>query len=238
MKEIKINIEGCMDDVAKVLKYLEQGGFLTQKNMSSGINKEGMNTTATYEVMPEDRKDRTEDRTETEPFMPKKGEVCALLNEDNGAVISIFIATGKVEKNIHGEYTLLAFVAVEPSLNLSNPTEIVTDEDKLYYYQGYCRPATSEEIDLLLKVLKGEEYSWDPIGYKLFKDKYVPKEGEYYFTTDFDITAESPFYTVRHEWDGDSYDIGILKQGWVFRTREEAQALCDKLNKAIEGIEV
>lgn len=45
MKEIKINIEGCIEDVAKVMKHLEQGGFLTQKNMSSGINKEGMNTT-------------------------------------------------------------------------------------------------------------------------------------------------------------------------------------------------
>lgn len=238
MKEIKINIEGCMEDVVKVMKHLEQGGFLTQKNMSSGINKEGMNTTATHEVMPEDRKDRSEDRTEAEPFMPKKGEVCALLDEDNGAVISIFIATGKVEKNIHGEYNLLAFVAVEPSFDLSNPTEIVTDEDALCYYQDSCRPATKEEIDLLLDDLRKAGYLWDPIGCKLLKDKYVPKIGEYYFAPDFDATAESPFCAIRHEWEEDNYDKGILKNGWVCRTEQEAQALCDRLNKAVDGVEV
>lgn len=234
MKEIKINIEGCMEDVAKVLKHLEQGGFLTQKNMSSGINKEGMNTTATYEVMPED----SEDRTEPEPFMPKKGEVCALYNKDCGTLNAVFIATGKVEKNIHGEYNLLAFVAVEPSLNLSNPTEIVTDEDKLYYYQNNCRPATSEEIDFLLKVLKDEGYSWDPIGCKLIKNKYVPEMGEWYFSPFIDVAADPPFSDIRNEWHGLNYDMDLLKKGWVFRTKEEAQALCDKLNEAIEGIEV
>lgn len=234
MKELKISIEGCMDDVAKVLKYLEQGGFLTQKNMSSGINKEGMNTTATYEVMPED----SEDRTEPEPFMPKKGEVCALYNKDCGTLNAVFIATGEVKKNMHGEYNLLAFVAVEPSLNLSNPTEIVTDEDKLYYYQNNCRPATSEEIDFLLKVLKDEGYSWDPIGCKPIKNKYAPEMGECYFSPIVDVAAEPPFLVLRSEWRCLNYDMDLLKKGWVFRTEEEAQALCDKLNKAIEGVEV
>lgn len=231
-----------MEDVAKVLKYLEQGGFLTQKNMSSGINKEGMNTTATYEVMPEDGKDRSEDRsedrTEPEPFMPKKGEVCALYNKDCGTLNAVFIATGEVKKNMHGEYTLLAFVAVEPSLDLSNPTEIVTDEDKLYYYQNNCHPATSEEIDLLLKALKGEGYSWDPIGCKPIKNKYAPKMGECYFAPIVDVAAESPFLVLRSEWRGLNYDMDLLKKGWVFRTEAEAQALCDKLNEAVEGVEV
>lgn len=234
MKEIKINIEGCTEDVAKVLKHLEQGGFLTQKNMSSGVNREGMNTTATYEVMPED----SEDRTELEPFMPKRGDVCALLDEDNGAVISIFIATGKVEKNIHGWNDLLSFVAIEPVCNLFNSIRIVTDKEELYHYQGGCRPATSEEIDLLLKVLKGEEYSWDPIGCKLLKNKYAPKMGDCYFSPIVDIAAESPFAAIRCEWHGLNYDMDLFKKGWVFRTKEEAQALCDKLNKSVEGIEV
>lgn len=231
MKEIKINIEGCTEDVAKVLKHLEQGGFLTQKNMSSGVNREGMNTTATYEVMPEDR-------TEIEPFMPKKGEVCALYNKDCGTLNAVFIATGEVKKNMHGEYTLLAFVAVEPSLNLSNPTEIVTNEDKLYYYQNNCCPATSEEIDLLLDEIRKAGYFWDPIGCKLLKNKYEPKYKERYFAPDFDATAEPPFSPIMYEWQGLDYDMDLLKKGWVFRTEEEAQALCDKLNKAVEGIEV
>lgn len=232
MKEIKINIEGCTEDVAKVLKYLEQGGFLTQKNMSSGINKEGMNTTATYEVMPED----SEDRTEIEPFMPKKGEVCAFICRDNDNPDIIFIATGKK----YGSYYLMGFVSIELSYKLMHPYRICTNEtgDSLAFLQEHCRPATSEEIDLLFKALKDEGYSWDPIGCKRLKDKYEPNYKERYFAPDFDATDESPFSVVMYEWQGLDYDMDLLKKGWVFRTEAEAQALCDKLNKAVEGVEV
>ena len=230
MKEIKINIEGCTEDVAKVLKHLEQGGFLTQKNMSSGINKEGMNTTATYEVMPEDR-------TEIEPFMPKKGEVCAEIDSD-GNTVSIFIATGEIEKDIHGGIKFTSYVALYQKNDLLNPYIIQLDGESLWHYQEFCHHATKEEIDLLLDEIRKAGYFWDPIGCKPLKNKYAPKMGEYYFAPDFDVTAESPFYSVRHEWEADSYDIGILKKGWAFRTKEEAQALCDKLNKAVNGVEV
>ena len=234
MKEIKISIEGCTEDVAKVMKHLEQGGFLMQKNMSSGINSEGMNTTATYEVMPEDR---NEDRTEIEPFMPKRGDVCTEIDSDGNAA-SIFIATGETEKDIHGGIKFTSYVALYQKNDLLNPYIIEIDGESLWHYQEFCHHATKEEIDLLLDEIRKAGYFWDPIGCKLIKLTWKPKEREDYFSPDFDVTAESPFYSARHEWDGDSYDMGILKQGWVFRTREEAQALCDKLNKAIEGVEV
>lgn len=233
MKEIKISIEGCTEDVAKVLKHLEQGGFLTQKNMSSGINREGMNTTATYEVMPEDR---NEDRTEIEPFMPKKGEVCAFCRDNNNPDI-IFIATG--EKYYGGSY-LMGFVSIELSRKLMHPYRICTrgSKNSLSYSQEKCRPATKEEIDLLLDEIRKAGYFWDPIGCKLLKNKYAPKMGECYFSPIVDIAAEPPFLAIRNEWHGLNYDMDLLKKGWVFRTKEEAQALCDKLNKAVEGIEV
>lgn len=233
MKEIKINIEGCMEDVAKVLKYLEQGGFLTQKNMSSGINKEGMNTTATYEVMPEDRKDRSEDRTEAELFMPKKGDVCTEVYAGEN-IGSIFIASGGIAKETYGCF-LQSIISIRISCNIMRPLKLKEDDR---HEQLACRPATSEEIDLLLKVLKDEGYFWDPIGCKRIKDKYVPKMGEWYFAPYVDFAAESPFSAIRYEWHGLDYDMDLLKKGWVFRTEEEAQALCDKLNKAIDGVEV
>lgn len=233
MKEIKINIEGCTEDVAKVLKHLEQGGFLTQKNMSSGINKEGMNTTATFEVMPEGRKDRSEDRTKDEPFMPKKGEVCTEVYAGEN-IGSIFIASGEIANETYGCF-LQSIISIRIFCNIMRPLKLEEDDR---HEQFACRLATSEEIDLLFKVLKDEGYSWDPIGCKRLKDKYVPKEGEYYFGPDFDAIKESPFYVVKHEWEDDNFDMCVLKKGWVFRTREEAQALCDKLNKAIDGIKV
>lgn len=231
MKEIKINIEGCTEDVAKVLKHLEQGGFLTQKNMSSGINKEGMNTTATYEVMPEDSEDRTEDRTEPELFMPKKGEVCSFICRNNDDPDIIFIATG--EKS--GGCCLRSFVSIKISYSLMLPYKICTEEN---IFQEHCRPATKEEIDLLLDVIQKAGYFWDPIGCKLLKNKYEPKYKERYFAPDFDASDESPFSAIMYEWQGLDYDMDLFKKGWVFRTEEEAQALCDKLNKAVEGIEV
>lgn len=236
MKEIKINIEGCTEDVAKVLKHLEQGGFLTQKNMSSGINREGMNTTATYEVMPEDRKDRSEDRTEAELFMPKKGEVCAFCRDNNNPDI-IFIATG--EKYYESSY-LMGFVSIELSRKLMHPYRICTrgSKNSLSYSQEKCRPATSEEIDLLLDEIRKTGYFWDPIGCKLIKNKYVPKDKERYFAPDFCATDDPPFSAIMYEWQGLDYDMDLLKKGWVFRTKEETQALCDKLNKAVDGVEV
>lgn len=231
MKEIKISIEGCTEDVYKVLKHLEQGGFLTQKNMSSGINKEGINTTATYEVMPEDGKDRSEDRTEFESFMPKKGEVCAFNCRDNNNPDIIFIATG--EK--YGGCSLSSFVSIELSYKLMHPYRICTE---VSHFQEHCRQATEEEIDLLLDVLSKAGYFWDPIGCKLIKNKYEPKNRERYFAPDFCVTVEPPFSAIMYEWQGLDYDMDLLKKGWVFRTKEEAQALCDKLNKAIDGVEV
>ena len=139
MKEIKINIEGCTEDVVKVMKHLEQGGFLTKKKMSSGINSEGMNTTATYEVMPEDGKDRSEDKTEAELFMPKKGEVCAFNCRDNNNPDIIFIATG--EK--YGGCSLSSFVSIELSYKLMHPYRICTE---VSHFQEHCRQATEEEI--------------------------------------------------------------------------------------------
>ena len=234
MKEIKINIEGCTEDVYKVLKHLEQGGFLTQKNMSSGINKEGMNTTAAYEVMPEDR---NEDRTEIEPFMPKKGEVCTEIDSD-GKTVSIFIATGEIEKDIHGGIKFTSYVALYQKNDLLNPYIIELDGESLWHYQEFCHHATKEEIDLLLDVLSKAGYFWDPIGCKLIKNKYEPKNRERYFAPDFCATVDPPFSAIMYEWQGLDYDMDLLKKGWVFRTKEEAQALCDKLNKAIDGVEV
>ena len=71
-----------------------------------------------------------------------------------------------------------------------------------------------------------------PLSKKEKKEKWTPKNGERFYYPTFmgkrfysDTAIESEIMSVT-KW-------GEYKRGWVFKTKEECQLICDKLNAAI-----
>lgn len=95
------------------------------------------------------------------------------------------------------------------------------------------RPATEEEKQKLFNKLKEEGYEWDAEKKELVKLKWKPKVGEDDYTP---FCNEYIFEPYLYGWDEDESDLKYHSIGWVFKTKEECQAFCDKLNQAIEGI--
>ena len=105
-------------------------------------------------------------------------------------------------------------------------------KDKIYLPINIVRIryASKEEKECLNKKLKTKNIEWDAEKCELVSSKWEPKEGDSVFTPHC-IFYSGKFKVARHLWN----DRAKLGRGdWVFRTEEEAQALCDKLNESIK----
>ena len=128
------------------------------------------------------------------------------------------------------------------------------DKDRLYFSVGYwiqsgdmqletfcaCnrntepnyRHATEEEKKKLFDKLEEEGYEWDADKKELVELKWKPYEGGVFWLPYYSSMMFAPtkgrFNIGR--------DKSFLDKGWVFRTEEECQAFCDKLNQAIKSI--
>lgn len=105
-------------------------------------------------------------------------------------------------------------------------------KDKIYLPKNIVRirHASEEEKECLNKSLKNEGIEWDEEKCELVKSKWEPEEGDMVFTPHC-IFYSGKFKVSRHLWN-DRAKLG--RRDWVFRTEEEAQSLCDKLNEAIK----
>ena len=128
------------------------------------------------------------------------------------------------------------------------------DKDRLYFSVGYwkqsgnmqlgtfcaCnrntepnyRPATEEEKQMLFDKLKEGGYEWDAEKKELVKLK--PKEGEEFWFPLY-YTSPSEFGPIKSLLNK-GRDKAILDKGWCFKTEEECQAFCDRLNDAINQV--
>ena len=119
--------------------------------------------------------------------------------------------------------------------------------DKQYLYIDTCdfcgsyaniieiRPATEEEKKELFDKLAEKGYEWKADTKELVKLKWKPKEGGLYYAPFLYATIFQPhsgFFTS---------DSGTcLEQknvGWCFKTPEECERFCEKLNKKIKEVE-
>ena len=96
------------------------------------------------------------------------------------------------------------------------------------------RPATEEEKKLLFDKLKEEGWEWDAEKKELVKLKWKPKADEEYFTPVF--THTDTFHTTLCIWEDLPLDTNIYNKKWCFKTEEECQAFCDRLNDAINSV--
>lgn len=94
-------------------------------------------------------------------------------------------------------------------------------------------PATEEEKKKLFDKLKEEGYEWKAETKELVKLKWKPMTGQWYYTP---AICNAQFKVVKCEWNNDAVDVLYFGKGWAFRTKEECQEFCNRLNQAIEGI--
>ena len=114
-------------------------------------------------------------------------------------------------------------------------------DNKLYFpdggHVGYINtliPATEEEKKKLFDKLAEEGYEWNPDTKEIIKLKWRPKEGEEFWLPLY-YTAPVEFKPITSLLNK-GRDKVILDKGWVFKTKEECQEFCNRLNDAINSV--
>lgn len=97
----------------------------------------------------------------------------------------------------------------------------------------WVRYATEEEKQKLFDKIVAEGYEWNPDERKLVRKKWKPIKYEMFYcpilnTTTFGVYADG--------WNGYNSELELLNKGLVFKTKEECEEFCSKLNKAIECV--
>lgn len=107
---------------------------------------------------------------------------------------------------------------------------------------SYSRYATEAEKDKLFRALADNGLEWDAEKREIVKLRWTPKDGDEFFMPCclFGEETKTIFTATSFRYDSVSYkDIkewGEYKRGWVFKTKEECQSLCDKMNVAIAAV--
>ena len=154
-----------------------------------------------------------------EKWTPKAGDI----------VTSVF--QGIVQGTGIFDYEEQSEAWIHVCVNLNN--ELCTDG-----YLGdvdYLRPATEEEKKLLFDRLYEEGLTWDAEKMKLLKKKWLPKDGEKFFFPSF-IGCRFKGRCVMKNGNINVKEWSEYTKGWIFRTAEESQDLCNKLNAAIASV--
>ena len=102
-------------------------------------------------------------------------------------------------------------------------------------YVSQLRPATEEEKKLLFDKLKEEGYEWDAEKKEVVKLKWKPKVGDTYYRPDFNRFMFM-CYEGRCRYDTMRYIKDCIEKGWCFKTKEECQEFCNRLNNAINQV--
>lgn len=92
---------------------------------------------------------------------------------------------------------------------------------------GFLIDATMEVKDGVILVTPVKALS------KEEEEKWKPKIGEDYYTPALDTVKFIPFL---YGWAKDETDLKLSNNGWIFKTEEECQSFCDKLNAAINKV--
>lgn len=95
----------------------------------------------------------------------------------------------------------------------------------------FARIANEDEKKELFDALEKSGYRWDAEKKSVVELKWKPFKGDYYYTPIF--SYEYGFFDTLYEWDDLQSDANIDSKGWCFKTKEECEAFCQKLNKAI-----
>ena len=155
-----------------------------------------------------------------EVFEPKDGDVCKSIN-------CIYIFKG-VRPSTFGNRKAIVYHCCYNGYDLK-----VQEDVGVGYLGRNQRYATEEEKQKLFDELAKEGLEWDAEKKQLVKLKWKSKHKEFYFRIIFEHSVITPFRTY---WTDDSIDNAYYQKGWCFKTKEECQEFCNRLNKTIENI--
>jgi hypothetical protein len=159
----------------------------------------------------------------------KDGDVLTGGYDDNGGLSWTFILKGEIEIS-HNDYN---FAEEYVSLDSNDSFEISSYSDAI----EWVRYATEEEKKKLFDKLKEEGYEWKTDTKELVKLKWKPKVGDEYYHPSCSITNDGIRFDLAFATNtAVSLDMKILKHNLAFKTEEECQAFCDRLNEAINSV--
>jgi signal peptidase I len=99
----------------------------------------------------------------------------------------------------------------------------------------WVRYATEEEKQKLVDALAKEGKAWDAEKKAVVDLKWRPYMGEIYYSP---LLYYYDYLFKSHDciWADLLTDNDIYNKGWCFKTKEECEAFCKRLNEAIEGV--
>lgn len=154
-----------------------------------------------------------------EKFEPKDGDVCCSQN-------CVYIY-----KSLRDYKTIIYYCAM-----YKNGEHITIKEDVGvgFIHDGCHYFATEKEKKLLFDKLAEKGYEWKADTKELVKLKWEPKEGEQFWFPIY-YTASTAFSPISTLFDSER-DMMLLDKGWCFKTKEECQNFCNRLNDAIISV--
>lgn len=157
-----------------------------------------------------------------EKVEPKDGDIVTVTTETGGNYTCFF--KGCVNGDIY------SYGGLNNLYNMLFEVGLVCCSKKL----TTIYPASEEEKQKLFDKLKEEGYEFDFEKKELIKLKFIPNEGErFWFPLHY---AGSIRFKPLSNLFNKERDKECLHKGWAFRTDEECQAFCDRLNDAINQV--
>ena len=102
-----------------------------------------------------------------------------------------------------------------------------------FWSASNIRPATEKEKQKLFDKLAEEGYEWKAETKELVKLKWKPSMYDPYYIPFYETCEFIPMGT---NWNGRNKDNIRYNKGLCFKTEEECQEFCNRLNQAIEGV--
>lgn len=165
------------------------------------------------------------------------GEICVCYQGIRE--LYIFINRGKLPvKEHYDNRNIDKYAHLERTNVISIPYAVFAKEGLLFIPGGsfYVRSATPEEKQFLLDELENAGYQWDEENKKVVKRRWKPEHRETYYRPLSSGSDPEPFSASDTIWMNYKIDKEMYEHGWVFQTKEECDAFCQKLNKAIQNV--
>lgn len=106
-------------------------------------------------------------------------------------------------------------------------TYIFTDDGLKITFAGGIEIAQTSINSAFVALVMGKD--------EIVKLPWKPKKCDVYYTFSFGGLSEE-WVVVKQQWDAHPYERALLDKGWVYRTKEEAEAALPKVAKEM-GVE-